>query len=179
MSRAAGAGGRGRAAAVRVAAVALVCAGLVSCGGGGGGGRGSQPLTAEALRTADALEARGVLERFLHALAVGDYALAAADFSGDLKPLRDLIPAVAPDDDAELLEKYCTQQRGACLPARVTGGRALAGRGFEFDVELLEGGQPVATGDPLLPQSRRTRFAFRVQHIGIRYYVLDLPPRRG
>jgi hypothetical protein len=161
-----------------VLAAALVCAALVSCAGGGGDDHRRHPLNSGVLRTADALEARGVLERFLHSLAAGDFPLAAEDFSGDLKPLRDLIPSVAPDDAAELLEKYCTQQRGACLPARVTGGRALSRDSFEFDLELLESGEPVAVGDPLIPQSRRTSIVFRVQRIGTRFYVLDLPPRR-
>lgn len=167
----------GRALVRAVLAAALAGTALVSCAREREDG-GYRPLTAEALRTADALEARGVLERFLHALATGDFALAAEDFSGDLKPLRDLIPTVAPDDAAELLEKYCAQQHGACLPARVVGGRAAGRGGFEFEVELLEDGRPVTVGDPLIPQSRHSRVPFRVQRIGTRFYVLDLPPQR-
>jgi hypothetical protein len=29
----------------------------------------------------------------------------------------------------------------------------------------------------MMPQTLASRFPFRVQRIGIRYYVLDLPPR--
>lgn len=165
--------------AALVLALAAAAIGAAGCGRGDRDlARDELPLRSETLRTPDALEARGVLERFLHALAAGDYATAAADFSGDLKRLQDLNPLVAPDDVPELFEKYCSRHRGACLPARVVAGRVAGPGGYEFLVELLgEDDAPVAIGDPLLPQSQIRRIPFRVQRIGIRFYVLDLPPQ--
>jgi hypothetical protein len=173
---------RPRAAAALLAGLALglaVLAALVAgCGRGGPGAGGGASLRSDDLQTADALEARQTVERFLSELARGKYDDAAKDYSGDLTLLRDLSWMVAPDDVAELLRNYCTRHHGACLPARVVEGRLLGPGSYEFDVEFLDTiGRPVVIGDTMMAQSLASRFTFRVQRIGVRYYVLDLPPR--
>ncbi len=158
-------------------------AALAGCGGGGAGGGGNgleAALGAEQLQTTDALEAREVLERFLGELATGRFADAENDYSGDLTVLRDLSWMVAPDDVAELLQYYCQRHHGACLPFRLVGGRVLEAGSYEFMVEFLDtDGSPIVVGDTMMQQTRASRFPMRVQRIGIRYYVLDLPPRRS
>jgi hypothetical protein len=67
---------------------------------------------------------------------------------------------------------------GACLPARVVSGIKKAPGQYEFEVEFLKAdGRLFQTGDTLVVETLKTRFSFRVERIGTRFFVLDLPPR--
>lgn len=132
------------------------------------------------MSTPDAYSARRTLERFLEALAGGDYEAAANEFSGDVRFLRDLNEDVAPDDLGELLSRFCRLHGGACLPAEILGGEKKGDGQYVFEVEFRHpDGSLYRAGDTLVVETLESRFRFRVEEIGTRFFVLDLPPRQS
>lgn len=161
---------------------------ILALAGCGGDSDSENPLPEIALpgfgdpemSTPAAAAARRTLERFLEALAAGDYEAAASEFSGDVRFLNDLNEDVAPDDLAELLSRFCRDHGGACLPAEVVKGRKKGDGRYEFTVEFHRpDGSLYQAGDTLVVETLKTRFLFRVEEIGTRYFVLDLPPRQS
>jgi hypothetical protein len=167
------------------ALVLLLLLAVAGCGGDSGSDSPLPELSLPgfgdpAMSTPEAYTARRTLERFLEALATGDYEVAANEFSGDVRFLNDLNEDVAPDDLAELLSRFCRHNGGACLPAEVIKGKKKGDGRYEFEVEFHRSdGSLYQAGDTLVVETLESRFLIRVEEIGTRFFVLDLPPRHS
>jgi hypothetical protein len=152
---------------------------LVGCGGDSETELSLPGFANNEMLSPEAAGARLTLERYLEAMAVGDYQQAALEFSGDVRDLRNLNEDVAPDDIPELLSRFCLDHGGACLPAEIVKGRKAGHGKYVFDVEFHKAdGTLFQTGDTLVVETLESGFSFRVERIGTRFFVLDLPPRR-
>lgn len=86
---------------------------------------------------AELAQAEAVLTGYFDALARGDFAAAAELYAGSLTMLREWNPDVNPDDGPRLLERYCTQNGGVCLPVESFARReAVAEDAFLFTVQF-------------------------------------------
>ena len=81
-------------------------------------------------------------------------------------------------DHAELISRYCRLYGGACYPAEILRGNKSGAGKFVFAVQFRKpDGELLVTGDTLFIETLEDEFPFRVELIGTRYFVLDLPPR--
>jgi hypothetical protein len=121
------------------------------------------------------------LASFFAALHEGRYADGAALYAGSYEVLQDMNPDVEPADHAALLERYCTQNGGVCLPmgAIVAQGDSPDGAAL-FTIQFLADdgsifGQGPCCGEPDTAD-RRTEFAFSVREVDGAFRVMELPP---
>lgn len=126
----------------------------------------------------DLAAARGTLERFLNALADGDYATAAGLYDGDYTLLQGYSPAIAPDDHAALLEAACTANGFMCLrpTSMLVTGDNPAGLTFDVTFASADGSAFVFTPPPGAPGQPRSSFPLRVVTGPDGPRVVDLPP---
>lgn len=126
----------------------------------------------------DVAAAQTTLERFLNALADGDYATAADLYGGDYAVLHGYNPTIAPDNHAALLEAACTANGFMCLrpiSMRVEGDNPS---GLTFGVSFVnaDGSSFVFTPPPGASGEPRSSFPLRVVSGLEGPKVVDLPP---
>jgi hypothetical protein len=126
-------------------------------------------------------QAERALTGYFAALANGRFVEAANVYAGPVASLRANNPDVNPDDHASLLERYCNQNGGVCLPVgRYTQHSAPAQDTFVFMVEFAN---PDGTTFEIGPccgeedTGQRTReFTYTVLLLDGEYQVFKLPP---
>jgi len=126
----------------------------------------------------DARAAQETLERFLTALANGDYVTAAALYEGDYEMLYDKNPIIARENYPALLEAACTVNGYVCRkPGTVTLVDTRADS-WIFEVSFLntDGSTFVFKPPPGDPGAEQSVFSFRVIMGANGPRVLDLPP---
>ena len=139
------------------------------------------PPTATATPIPELARAEGALTGYFAALAEGRFAEAANVYAGPVASLQANNPDVNPADHASLLERYCTQNGGVCLPVGTTLQReAPAQDTFVFVVEFAN---PDGTTFEIGPccgeedTGQRTRdFTYTVLLLDGEYQVFKLPP---
>jgi hypothetical protein len=126
-------------------------------------------------------DAQAALVAYFAALNEGRFDDAAELYAGNYEALQTVNPDVDADDHARLLERWCTQNGGVCLPIQdVLEGEINADGGIQFVVTLAHAdgstfGIGPCCGEPDSGQ-RITQFVFLVREIEAAYRVLSLPP---
>ncbi len=126
-------------------------------------------------------QAERALTGYFAALANARFAEAATVYAGPVASLRANNPDVNPADHASLLERYCNQNGGVCLPVgKYTQRTAPAQDTFVFGVEFAN---PDGTTFEIGPccgeedTGQRTReFTYTVLLLDGEYQVFKLPP---
>lgn len=126
-------------------------------------------------------QAEGALTGYFAALANGRFAEAANVYAGPVASLQANNPDVSPADLASLLERYCMQNGGVCLPVGKYAQRSAPAKDtFVFVVEFAN---PDGTTFEIGPccgeedTGERTReFTYTVLLLDGEYQVFKLPP---
>jgi hypothetical protein len=126
-------------------------------------------------------EAEGALRSYFDALHDGRYNEAASLYSGDYDQLQANNPDLDPTDRAGLLERWCHQNGGVCLPIQTVVERGMSREGeFTLVVEFAnEDGSTFEIGPCCGEEDtgERTReFAYTVRGAEGVLAVLELPP---
>ena len=126
-------------------------------------------------------QAEEVLRTYLADLHGGYYEGAALLFGGTFDQLEANNPDIDPTDRAGLLQRWCEQNGGVCLPIQIVVSRKAAGGGtFTFVVELAHDDGTTFEIGPCCGEEdtgERTRdFTFTVQSSAGLFQVLELPP---
>lgn len=139
---------------------------------------GPAPTAAVGDAAPELAAAQTALERFLNALADGDYATAASLYGGDYEVLRGYNPPIAPDDHAALLEAACTANGFMCLrpTSMYVAGDNPSGLTFAVSFANSDGSTFVFTPPPGSPDQPRSSFPLRVVTGPEGPKVVDLPP---
>lgn len=122
--------------------------------------------------------AQEALERFLNALAEGNYAAAVTLYAGDYETLHDYNPSIARNDYAALFEAACEVNGYKCLkPNAIT----LTDDNYDrktFAVSFINSDGSIFVFIPPFsnPNERRDVFLFTVITNAEGPKVLDLPP---
>lgn len=130
---------------------------------------------------AELAQAEAVVIGYFAALASGDYANAAEVYAGPTEGLKANNPDVNPDDLPRLLERYCTQNGGVCLPVEAFARReAVTSDTFVFTVQFAN---PDGTTFEIGPccgeedTGRRTReFTYTVLLLDGEFKIFGIPP---
>ena len=130
---------------------------------------------------AELAQAEAVLIGYFAALASGDYANAADAYAGPTLGLETNNPDVNPDDLPRLLERYCTQNGGVCLPVEALLRReAATSDTFIFTVQFAN---PDGTTFEIGPccgeedTGQRTReFTYTLLLLDGDFKIFELPP---
>ncbi|HEX9680004.1 MAG TPA: hypothetical protein VGA32_01020 [Anaerolineales bacterium] len=130
---------------------------------------------------AELAQAEAVLIGYFAALASGDYANAADVYAGPITMLREYNPDVNPDDVPRLLERYCTQNGGVCLPVEsFTRREAVAEDTFIFTVQFANRDATTFEIGPCCGEEdtgQRTRqFNYTVLLLYDGFKIFKLPP---
>ncbi|HET7011731.1 MAG TPA: hypothetical protein VFI11_13225 [Anaerolineales bacterium] len=124
--------------------------------------------------------AEAALRDYFAALHEGRYSEAVALYGGEYDPLEADNPDLEPSDRAGLLERWCRQNGGVCLPVQTIVDVAPAERGFTFVVQFAnEDGSTFEIGPCCGEEDtgQRTRdFTYTVIPAGDGFVVLELPP---
>ncbi|MGH2628423.1 MAG: hypothetical protein ACRDHY_17430 [Anaerolineales bacterium] len=138
-------------------------------------------ISASATPPAELSQAEAVLIGYFAALASGDYANAAEVYSGSTESLEANNPDVHADDLPRLLERYCTQNGGVCLPVEAFLRReAPAPDTFVFTVRFANADGTTFEIGPCCGEEdtgQRTReFTYTVLLLEGEYRIFKLPP---
>jgi hypothetical protein len=126
-------------------------------------------------------QAEDALTGYFAALAEGRFAEAANVYAGPVASLQANNPDVNPADHASLLERYCTQNGGVCLPVGTyVEGEAPARDTFVFVVQFANPDGTTFVIGPCCGEEdtgQRTRdFTYTVLLLEGEYQVFKLPP---
>jgi hypothetical protein len=137
-------------------------------------------LTLSACSAPDRQRAEAALREYFAAGAAGDYARMAELYGGSYEVLQDINPGMDPDDHPALLEQYCRQNGGVCLPVEsATGSGETTGGTFAFRVRFLtEAGELFERG-PCCGETEGpvvSEFEYTVRFEDGSYLTLELPP---
>jgi hypothetical protein len=126
-------------------------------------------------------EAEGALRSYFDALHDGRFNEAASLYSGDYDQLQADNPDVDPSDRAGLLERWCRQNGGVCLPVQTVVERGLSREGeFTFVVEFANDDGSTFEIGPCCGEvdtgERKREFAYTVRGAEGVLAVLELPP---
>lgn len=165
-----------RSAPVRLAGWALPLALMAACGPAS-----PSPVPPSPTAPAEITQAEAVLIGYFAALAAGDYSNAAEVYAGPTESLEANNPDVNPDDLPRLLERYCTQNGGVCLPVESFLRReAAAADTFVFSVQFANRDGTTFEIGPCCGEEdtgQRTReFTYTVLLLEGEFKVFELPP---
>ena len=126
-------------------------------------------------------QAEQALTGYFAALANGRFAEAGNIYAGPVASLQANNPDVSPDDHASLLERYCTQNGGVCLPVGKYAQRSAPAQDtFVFVVEFTNPDGTTFEIGPCCGEAdtgQRTReFTYTVLLLDGEYQVFKLPP---
>lgn len=141
------------------------------------------PLTACAVPTTAASldRAEGALRSYFDALHEGRYNEAASLYAGDFVALGTNNPDLDPSDRTGLLERWCKQNGGVCLPLQTVVNRGLSREGeFTFVVEFANDDGSTFEIGPCCGEedtgARMREFTYTVRSAEGVLTVLELPP---
>ncbi len=138
-------------------------------------------LLAACASAANTGQAEFVLTRYLASLHDGYYDDAALLYGGPTDQLEANNPDLDPTDRASLLQRWCQQNGGVCLPIQTVVSReASGGESYTFVVELANDDGTTFEIGPCCGEEdtgQRTRdFTFTVKSVNGLFQVLELPP---
>jgi hypothetical protein len=121
------------------------------------------------------------LQAYFLALHAGHYDQAASYFFGNYDDLASTNPDIDPQDLAALLQRWCTQNGGVCLPIANVVERTTGASGeFLFVVEFQQPDGGIFQIGPCCGEvdtgKRTRRFTYTVVERQGRWGVLELPP---